>query len=400
MKTALVLCGGGSLGSYEIGAWKKFREHGITFDIITGTSIGAINGAMIVSDRYEDALNLWEEIRTDKVMKYGIDLDSEFWGQVDFKRDSKFQKFISSYVKGHGVDNSPFMELCKKSIDPEKVVKSPIKFGCIATEYPSNKETRFYFTGANPKKVLPYLMASSACFPIFPKYRIKDKLYIDGGWKNNMPIDYAMDLGADKVYAVLLHSFPPQPQKPFYYHELPNVTLIEPSRNQGSIMSFKKTALENNMTLGYLDTGKVLGDYQGFSFAFDKTVDLYPKAHRFFMSLYKLGPKFYSSAKEFLTYDKKVPETEVELYLRNLERLADLYKIDPFEVYKGPDLVKKIKKAIVSYTPNKETDSLDEAREKAFLINKLNAEELSSPTSVRGVAKALDLIFLADIKAS
>jgi NTE family protein len=84
MKRALVLCGGGSLGSYEIGAWRKLKEKGLTFDIVTGASIGAINGAMVVMDDYDTALKMWEKINTDEVMRYGIDLDRSFWGEVDF----------------------------------------------------------------------------------------------------------------------------------------------------------------------------------------------------------------------------------------------------------------------------------------------------------------------------
>lgn len=40
MKRALVLSGGGARGAYELGVWKAFNEIGITFDIVTGTSIG------------------------------------------------------------------------------------------------------------------------------------------------------------------------------------------------------------------------------------------------------------------------------------------------------------------------------------------------------------------------
>jgi NTE family protein len=55
MKRALVLCGGGSLGSYEVGVWKYLREKQMHFDIVTGTSIGSINGAMVVMDDFEKA---------------------------------------------------------------------------------------------------------------------------------------------------------------------------------------------------------------------------------------------------------------------------------------------------------------------------------------------------------
>ena len=43
---ALVLSGGGAKGSYQLGVWKALRELNIKFDIITGTSVGALNGAL------------------------------------------------------------------------------------------------------------------------------------------------------------------------------------------------------------------------------------------------------------------------------------------------------------------------------------------------------------------
>ena len=51
MKRALVLSGGGGRGSYQIGVWKALRDLGIKFDIITGTSVGALNGALMVQDQ-------------------------------------------------------------------------------------------------------------------------------------------------------------------------------------------------------------------------------------------------------------------------------------------------------------------------------------------------------------
>ena len=46
-KTALVLSGGGSRGAYEAGAWQALVETGIEIDIVTGASVGSINGAMV-----------------------------------------------------------------------------------------------------------------------------------------------------------------------------------------------------------------------------------------------------------------------------------------------------------------------------------------------------------------
>ena len=55
MKRALVLSGGGSRGAYEIGAWQALRELGVRLDAVYGTSIGAINAALVAQVR-----PLWE----------------------------------------------------------------------------------------------------------------------------------------------------------------------------------------------------------------------------------------------------------------------------------------------------------------------------------------------------
>ncbi|MFR0795218.1 MAG: patatin-like phospholipase family protein [Oscillospiraceae bacterium] len=49
----LALEGGGAKGAYQIGAWKALREAGIHFSAVSGTSVGALNGAMIVMDDLE-----------------------------------------------------------------------------------------------------------------------------------------------------------------------------------------------------------------------------------------------------------------------------------------------------------------------------------------------------------
>ena len=70
-KTALVLGGGGSRGAYEIGVWQALRELGIPVNMVTGTSVGAINGAMIAQDAFELAVSLWKEIDTPMVFDCG-----------------------------------------------------------------------------------------------------------------------------------------------------------------------------------------------------------------------------------------------------------------------------------------------------------------------------------------
>ena len=58
MKRAIVLSGGGTKGAYELGVWKALREKETEFHIVTGTSIGAINGAMMCTGDYEKCCNI------------------------------------------------------------------------------------------------------------------------------------------------------------------------------------------------------------------------------------------------------------------------------------------------------------------------------------------------------
>ena len=66
-KKALVLGGGGAKGSYQMGVWQAIRELGLKFDIIVGTSIGALNGAMMTQDDFETADQLWNTIEYEKI---------------------------------------------------------------------------------------------------------------------------------------------------------------------------------------------------------------------------------------------------------------------------------------------------------------------------------------------
>ena len=58
----LVLEGGGAKGAYQIGAWKALKELGIDIKGVAGTSVDALNGAMIVQDDFEKAYEVWHDV--------------------------------------------------------------------------------------------------------------------------------------------------------------------------------------------------------------------------------------------------------------------------------------------------------------------------------------------------
>ena len=81
---ALALEGGGAKGAYQIGAWKALREAGVKIDAVAGTSVGALNGSLIVMGDLEKAENIWENIRYSQVMD--VDDDAPFEGRREARR--------------------------------------------------------------------------------------------------------------------------------------------------------------------------------------------------------------------------------------------------------------------------------------------------------------------------
>ncbi|MBQ5709191.1 MAG: patatin-like phospholipase family protein, partial [Anaerotignum sp.] len=64
---AIALEGGGAKGAYEAGVWKALDEVGVKYDAVAGTSVGALNGAMMAARDLETAVNLWENVKFSQV---------------------------------------------------------------------------------------------------------------------------------------------------------------------------------------------------------------------------------------------------------------------------------------------------------------------------------------------
>ena len=105
MKRALVFGGGGSKGAYELGVWRALEELGISFDIVTGTSIGAMIGAMYVQKQYERCLELWEKLSVDDIIANGVNLDMDI--ELLMSQKGRYKTLLKSYVKNKGADITP-----------------------------------------------------------------------------------------------------------------------------------------------------------------------------------------------------------------------------------------------------------------------------------------------------
>ncbi len=345
MKRALALCGGGSKGSYEMGAWTALRELGINFDIVCGTSIGALNAVMVVQDEYNKCLNLWRKTRNDTILAKPIAIDDASLKKT-FKNMQDLIPFLRSYIKEKGANIDPFKKTLTEYIDPGKVLASPLEFGVVCVHFPSFKPMLVNVKKLKYDEVIPYILASCSCFPLFPVCKIGNKNLIDGGYYDNLPIDFCLNYGASEIVAIDLNFNITHKE----YLNKPFVKYIYPSWDLGGFFNFNETLINNNMILGYNDTMKAYGKYNGFRYTFYKDETLSFISHKFMLLLAMVLKDFRISKikprEDISLYDileKRVyrPLDYLDYYTRALEETMEYLKIDHFKIYQY-DLAKEL----------------------------------------------------------
>ena len=268
MKMAIVLGGGGSKGAYQIGAWRALKELGIKYDIITGTSIGAFNGAMMVQGDFEKALALWREIDIDKVILNGLNLRTDF---NYYKQNSdKLIPFLKSYANHKGMDITPLKKIVESSFD-EAFFTSSLDYGLVSVKIPSFSPIQKRKSELNKENLALWILASASCFPAFPVCEINGENYIDGGYYDNLPVNFAFELGAEQVIAIALNP------NPHIYSTHPLVRTIQPIVPLGGMLDFDKASMSENMEIGYLDTLKSFGKLWGRIYSFRISKDFMQK---------------------------------------------------------------------------------------------------------------------------
>lgn len=262
-KKAVVLGGGGSRGSYQIGVWKALRELGFRYEIVTGTSVGALNGALMVQDDYELAEAMWHKLKTTDVM--AVEVTDKIEGPRDFT--NKLGAFITEMVKGGGVDPRPLEQMLREYVDEDKMRHSPVDFGFITVEYPKLTSKILSKDTIPAGEMVDYLMASAACFPAMKARVIGEKTYIDGGYYDNVPVRMAVEMGADDIVAVDLEAV--GVVRPMRF---PNVRLryLKCRWDLGVFLLFDTDATTRNVRLGYLDTLKAFDELEGCLYALEK----------------------------------------------------------------------------------------------------------------------------------
>jgi NTE family protein len=181
---AFVLGGGGILGATQVGMLRALIEAGVRPDVVVGTSVGAVNGALIASDPTPSAIGtltrLWTSMSRSEV----------FSGNLVTRARTLAQ---------HGThlhSNASLRRLLGASL-PQRFDQLPVPFQCVAAAV--ERASAHWFTGG---PLVEAVLASCAAPGLLPPARIGGEHYLDGGLVHSIPVGRAVALGARTVYVL------------------------------------------------------------------------------------------------------------------------------------------------------------------------------------------------------
>lgn len=385
---ALVLSGGGSKGSYQIGVWKALKKLHIKFDIVTGTSVGALNGALITQKSYFRAIKLWKKINLK--LLFGENA-------IDSTNDLKVMTMYGKeFLKNGGMEVKKLENLIEKEIRYKKLMKSKINYGLVTFNLTTKKPIQITKKEIPKHLIGDYLMASASCYPAFKQKNIEGERYIDGGFFDNLPINLAIEMGADEIVAVDLSApgFNKTPRK-----KVPTIK-IKPNNKLTNFLNFYEDGAKRNIKLGYNDTLKKFGKLEGKKYTFKKrTLEKNNKKH--FETFIYLLENILGNEKTLEKFKKLinlsgVPSKKIidKIGLKIMEELAKDFHLDETKIYSEKSFNKELKKKL-----NKEQSKETEQFKKLIIEIKENKKSLKKKILLNpwNFLKALYLYTISEV---
>lgn len=253
----LVLAGGGAKGAYQIGIWQAIRELDIEVGAVSGTSIGALNGALFVQGDWEKAREMWGSITMRDIVNV-----PEITGDNLLGRGNAFA-LVKQIVRRRGLDTEPLRALLCSCIDEDAVRNSPIEFGVMTYSLKKLRPVPIFKEEMPCGELIDYLLAS-ACFPVFKNVHIESDRFIDGGVYDNAPAQMLVDRGYKDLIIVEIGGIGPV-RKPA--GEGLNILHIQ-APELGGLFDLNSGTLASSIERGYLDGLRLLGARGGETYCF------------------------------------------------------------------------------------------------------------------------------------
>lgn len=203
-QVVLVLQGGGALGAFQAGVFEAMHDVGIEPDWVVGTSIGAINGAIIAGNEPQHRIRCLREFWDVVASGFPSFLGMQGWGRVIGTIAQGIPGFftpnhrwwLGAAAPGGVVDASfyttaPLRETLKNLIDFKHIGKEGTRLTLGAVNARSGQMR--YFDSREDTLTLDHVLASGALPPAFPAVVIDGEPYWDGGVYSNTPIEVVMD---------------------------------------------------------------------------------------------------------------------------------------------------------------------------------------------------------------
>lgn len=262
----LVLEGGGAKGAYQIGAWKALKEAGVKIKGIAGTSVGALNGALICMDDFENAKKIWESISYSKVMKVDdIQMGELLEGNLPM---GDLIKLAVQTMKDGGMDITPLKELIADCVDPQKIIQSNKEFYVMTFSVDEMKELEVDMKTQEPELIPDFLLASAYIFPLFKNEKLHGKMFIDGGLIDNVPLEPLLNRGYKDI--ITLRIFGVGRERKVKIPEDTTVLSVEPRVDLGNIIEFDAEKSRKNMRVGYYDAMRMIYGLSGVIYYIDE----------------------------------------------------------------------------------------------------------------------------------
>lgn len=270
MKYSLVLEGGGAKGAYQIGVVKALRKAGFEFDVITGTSIGAINAAYLAQGKFNEVYKLWRTLSFSEIFDVeGVHIENAMNAKLSLDTIKYLSKKLGQTIKEKGIDTTKMRKIMESTINEEELRKSDIRFGLVTVCLSDVKPQELFIEDIPAGKLIDYLMATSN-LPVFQRARIDDKSYLDGVAWDACPINMLERSGYNNIIAIRVFK---KTSRIRNYMDIikrrnADIYMIQPFDTLPSILNFDSKNLNYLLKLGYYDGLKFIRNFEGFRYYF------------------------------------------------------------------------------------------------------------------------------------
>lgn len=342
---AIALEGGGARGAYQVGAWRALEENGVKFSAVAGSSVGALNGAMMAMRDLPLAEALWHNMRYSLVMDVDDDeMRKLFRGKLLDLNLKGVHTRLKKVLKEGGFDVTPLKKLIKDTLDCEKIRLSDVRLFICTHSLTDRKALELDAKKLSDTELRDMLLAS-AYFPAFKHEEIGGKMYTDGGVSNVLPLSPLVSRGYKNIIAIRLYGL--GVEKRVKLPKGTTVTEIAPTRDLGNMLNFDADACKDNYRLGYFDALRMLYGLYGSEYYIDRTLteeDAYKILAGVLLAKQKETPSLRELHEELIKFSKKSGANGdyYDVLVSFIEKSAKSLKIPAFEIYTDTALLEKI----------------------------------------------------------